>query len=98
MLAVIPVLMVVYAGAALIDSAILPLETVAGKPLTLVAQAILPNALFYAFMFGGQIMALLTTMNSSYAAIVGPFTKASKDGWVSKKLAATNKRGYRRHG
>ncbi len=93
MLAVIPVLMIVYAGAALIDSAVLPLETVAGKPLTLVAQAVLPNALFYAFMFGGPIMALLTTMNSSYAAMVGPFTKAAKDGWFPEKLAATNKRG-----
>ena len=68
--------MIVYAGAALIDSAVLPLETVAGKPLTLVAHAVLPNALFYAFMFGGPIMALLTTINSSYGAMVGPFTQS----------------------
>ncbi|QQO08403.1 APC family permease [Breznakiella homolactica] len=93
MLAVIPVLIVVYCGAALIASSVLPLDQVAGKPLTLVAQTVLPKALFYAFMFGGPIMALLTTMNSSFAAMVGPFTKASKDGWFPAKLGATNKRG-----
>ncbi|MBF4692593.1 APC family permease [Fusibacter ferrireducens] len=93
MLAVIPVLMVVYTGAALIDSAVLPLEAVAGQPLTLAAKTVLPNALFYAFMFGGPIMALLTTMNSSYAAMVGPFSKASQDGWFPEKLASTNSRG-----
>lgn len=93
MLAVIPVLMVVYSGAALIASSVLPLETVAGQPLTLVAKTILPNALFYAFMFGGPIMALLTTMNSSYGAMCGPFTRAAKDGWFPEKLAASNKSG-----
>ncbi|MPW26347.1 amino acid permease [Alkalibaculum sp. M08DMB] len=93
MLAVIPVLMIVYTGAALIGSAILPLEVVAGQPLTLAAKTILPNALFYAFMFGGPIMALLTTMNSSYGAMVGPFVKASQDGWFPEKLASMNKRG-----
>jgi APA family basic amino acid/polyamine antiporter len=93
MLAVIPVLMVVYCGAALIGSTVLPLETVEGQPLTLAAKAILPNALFYAFMFGGPIVALLTTINSTFGAMVGPFTKAANDGWFPKKLASTNKMG-----
>lgn len=93
MLAVIPVLMVVYTGVALIDASVLPLDQVTGQPLTLAAKAILPGALFYAFMFGGPIMALLTTMNSSYAAMVGPFTKAAKDGWIPKTIAKTTSRG-----
>ncbi len=93
MLAVVPVLLVVYSGAALIDSVVLPIETVAGQPLTLAAGEILPKALFYAFMFGGPIMALLTTMNSSYGAMCGPFLKASKDGWFPEKLGAVNRHG-----
>lgn len=92
MLAVVPVLMVVYCGAALIASAVLPLQTVIGQPLTLVAKEALPTVLFYSFMFGGPIIALVTTMNSSYGAMVGPFVKAAKDGWFPEKLAATNKR------
>lgn len=93
MLAVVPVLLVVYSGAALIDSVVLPIETVQGQPLTLVAGKILPGVLFYVFMFGGPIMALLTTMNSSYGAICGPFLKASKDGWFPEKLGAVNQKG-----
>ena len=93
MLAVVPVLLVVYCGAALIDSVVLPIETVAGQPLTLAAGEILPKTLFYVFMFGGPIMALLTTMNSSYGAMCGPFLKASKDGWFPDKLGAVNRKG-----
>lgn len=93
MLAVIPVLMVLYTGVALMDASVLPLDTVVNQPLTLAAKEILPSALFYAFMFGGPIMALLTTMNSSFGAMVGPFSKASADGWLPAKVAATNKRG-----
>ncbi|MDR1205154.1 MAG: APC family permease [Peptococcaceae bacterium] len=93
MLAVVPVLMVVYSGAALIGSTVLPLEMVAGQPLTLAARTILPNALFFAFIIGGPIMALLTTINSTFGAFVGPFTKAANDGWFTKKLARTNSRG-----
>jgi APA family basic amino acid/polyamine antiporter len=93
MLAVIPVLMVVYSGAALIGSTVLPLETVEGQPLTLAARAILPNALFFAFIIGGPIMALLTTINSTFSAFVGPFTKAANDGWFPKQLARENSRG-----
>jgi L-asparagine transporter-like permease len=93
MLAVIPVLMVVYTGIALIDASVLPLAQVTGKPLTLAAKTILPSALYYAFMFGGPIMALLTTMNSTYSAMVGPFMKAAKDGWFPVGLARKNRFG-----
>jgi APA family basic amino acid/polyamine antiporter len=44
-------------------------------------------------MIGGPIMALLTTINSTYGAFVGPFTKAAKDGWFPRKLANANRRG-----
>jgi APA family basic amino acid/polyamine antiporter len=93
MLAVIPVLIVAYAGVALIDASVLPLSEVAGKPLTLAAKAILSNKLFYIFIFGGPITALITTMNSNFSAMVGPFSRAAKDGWFPEGLARTNSRG-----
>lgn len=93
MLAVIPVLMVVYTGISLVDASVLPLSEVAGKPLTLVAKTILPKTLFYAFIFGGPIMALLTTINSTYGSMIGPLTKAAKDGWIPGGIAKRNKFG-----
>lgn len=93
LLAVIPVILIVYSGVALVNVSVLPLAETTGKPLTVAAKAILPNALFYAFIIGGPIMALLTTMNSTYGAMVGPFTKAARDGWFPEGLAKTNKRG-----
>jgi amino acid transporter len=92
-LAVIPVIAVVYTGVALVASSVLPLDVVAGKPLTLVAEKILPRALFYVFMFGGPIMALLTTLNSSYSAYTLPFLRATKDGWFPEWLGKLNQRG-----
>jgi Gamma-aminobutyrate permease and related permeases len=93
LLAVIPVILVVYTLVALIDVSVLPLDQVVNKPLTLAAKTILPPALFVLFIIGGPIMALLTTLNSTYGAMVGPFVKAAKDGWFPSVIAKTNKHG-----
>jgi amino acid transporter len=93
LLAVIPVILVVYTLVALIDVSVLPLDKVVNKPLTLAAKEILPSALFVLFIIGGPIMALLTTLNSTYGAMVGPFAKAAKDGWFPAALAKKNKYG-----
>lgn len=93
MLAVIPVLIVAYAGVALIDASVLPISEVSGKPLTMAAKAILPNTLFYIFIYGGPVTALITTMNSNFSAMVGPFSRAARDGWFPEGLARTNSKG-----
>lgn len=93
MLAVIPVLFVLYCGAALADVAILPLSEVAGQPLTVAAKAMFSPALFYAFIIGAPVMALLTSMNSTYGMAVGPYMKATKDGWLPDIFGKTNKNG-----
>ncbi len=71
MLAVVPVLLVLYVGAAIVDSSVLPIDQVVNQPLTIAAKHIFSNGMFLAFIICGPIMALLTTMNSSYAAMVG---------------------------
>ena len=61
----IPTLMVVYGGVAIVASGVLPLDQVAGQPLTLVAKNILNPALFTVFMIGGPVLALSSSINST---------------------------------
>lgn len=93
MLAVIPVLFILYCGAALADVSVLPLGDVIGQPLTVVAQKIFSTPLFYIFIIGGPIMALLTSMNSTYGMAVGPYMTATRDGWLPEIFGKTNKNG-----
>lgn len=94
MFAVIPCLVVLYCGAALADVAILPFEQVVGQPLTVAARAIFSQpVLFYAFIIGAPIMALLTSMNSTYGMAVGPYMKATVDGWLPPIFGKCNKHG-----
>ena len=92
-IAVVPVIMVVYVGVALVGVGTLPLADVINQPLTNVANYIMPKALFIVFMLGGPIMALLTTINSCYAGFAAPHIQAAKDGWYPAFVAKTNKRG-----
>ncbi len=42
---------------------------------------------------GAIVMALLTSMNSTYGMAVGPYMKATKDGWLPDIFGKTNKNG-----
>nr|WP_319487332.1 APC family permease [uncultured Caproiciproducens sp.] len=93
MLAVVPALIILYCGAALSDVSILPLSKVAGQPLTVAARAMFSTPVFYAFMIGAPIMALATSMNSTYGMAVGPYMQATKDGWLPEIFGKTNRHG-----
>lgn len=93
MLAVIPFLIVLYCGAALSDVSVLPLASVVGQPLTVAARAMFSAPLFYLFIIGAPIMALLTSMNSTYGMAVGPYMKATADGWLHPVFGKCNKHG-----
>lgn len=90
---VVPIIMIIYVGVALVGGGVLPLDQVINQPLTNVANNILPKALFVVFMLGGPIMALLTTINSCYAGFAAPHIQAAKDGWYPDVVAKTNKHG-----
>ncbi len=92
-LMVVPIIMVIYVGVAMVGGGVLPLEEVINQPLTNVARSILPSALFVIFMLGGPIMALLTTINSCYAGFAAPHIQAAEDGWYPDFVAKTNKKG-----
>lgn len=87
------VILVVYALIAIVASGVLPIDQVAGKPLTLAAGQILSRPLYYAFIIGGPIMALATTLNSSFTVFSRPFHQMARDGWFSKKMSVTNNLG-----
>lgn len=89
----VPTLIILYCGVAITAACSLPMEVVAGQPLTLVAQNNLPGPLFIIFMIGGPIMALMTTMNSTMPANCIPIMVSCEDGWLPKSLAAKNRRG-----
>ncbi|MBE5979143.1 MAG: amino acid permease [Paenibacillaceae bacterium] len=87
------VILVVYGLIAIVASGVLPIDQVAGKPLTLAAGQILSRPLYYAFIIGGPIMALATTLNASFTVFSRPFHQMARDGWFSKKMAVTNNLG-----
>ena len=89
----VPTIFILYVGVAIAGSGVLPLEMVVGKPLTLVAKETLPGVLFAAFIIGGPVMALTTTMNSSMPSQCIPMQRACEDGWFPTSFAAQNKRG-----
>lgn len=86
-------IIVLYVGVAIVNAGVLPLADVAYKPLTGVASAIFPPWLFYIFIFGGPILALATTINSTFAAYPYIFAQASRDGWLPQWLQKRNKFG-----
>jgi len=79
------VVAVLYAFLALVAAGVLPVEQVAGKPLTQVAETILPAPLFVFFIVGGAMFALISTLNSQFASCTKPMLQASIDGWLPKK-------------
>lgn len=87
------IILFLYTSIAVVASGILPIDQVAGKPLTDVARHMMSEPLAYAFVIGGPIMALATTLNSSFSAFSRPFHQMTNDGWFPEMLKQTNKGG-----
>jgi APA family basic amino acid/polyamine antiporter len=87
------ILLLLYSAIALIDAGVLPVAEVAGQPLTAVARQIMPLPVYYAFVIGGPLMAIATTLNSSFTVFSRPFHQMTDDGWFPKGLARTNRFG-----
>jgi APA family basic amino acid/polyamine antiporter len=76
-----------YSLIAAVAGGVLPLEQVAGQPLTLAAETILPGPVFIFFMVGGAMFALATTLNAQFSSMTKPALQMSVDGWMPRKLA-----------
>jgi len=92
----VPTLCVLYVGVAIAGVGCMSVEEY-GQSTTLVfaAQKIFPTWLFYAFIIGGPIMALLSTLNSSFAYNAITIGQSCDDGWLPKKFGEKNKAGAR---
>lgn len=89
----VPILVLVYGGIAIVATGVLPLEQVAGQPLTYVAQRVLTPSLFVLFMIGGPLLELSTSVNSTLANNWVPIAQSCRDGWLPKSLASENRFG-----
>ena len=87
------IIFVLYTTVSFVAANVLPVEEVAGQPLTYVAQKLFPGALFVLFIVGGPIMALATSSNAGYATMAAPALGAIKNGWLPESIAKTNKYG-----
>lgn len=85
------IIFVVYVSVAIVNCGVLPIEEVAGKPLTLTARKIF-GVFFPLFIIGGPAMALLTTMNAQFGSRSTPLLKATLDGWFPAKIGKVNNR------
>jgi amino acid transporter len=92
-LLIIPTLILLYVGTGIVASGVLPLDQIAGQPLTLTAQAIFPGKWYLAFILGGPIMCLATTANGTLPAMAQVLVTTADSGWLPKIFAKRNKKG-----
>ncbi len=92
-LLIIPTIILLYVGTGMVASGVLPLDQIAGKPLTLTAQAIFPGNWYLAFIIGGPIMCLTTTLNGTMPALSQVLVGAAGSGWLPAIFAKQNKKG-----
>lgn len=92
----VPTLCILYVGVAMAGVGVMSVEEY-GNSTTLVfaAQRIFPTWLFYFFIIGGPIMALLSTLNSSFAYNSITIGQSCDDGWLPKSFGKKNKSGAR---
>lgn len=81
-----------YALMATVAAGVLPIADVAGKPLTLVAETIMPRPLYIFFVIGGAMFALTTTLNAALGWVTKPILQACVDGWLPGWLGAVNEK------
>lgn len=81
-----------YTFVSVVAVGVLPLERTAGKPLAEVAKAVLPPAVYVAFVVGAGMFALTTSINSTFSWATKSVLIACEDGWLPKGLAVVNRR------
>ncbi|MPW26129.1 amino acid permease [Alkalibaculum sp. M08DMB] len=76
-----------YALMSTVAAGVLPIEQVAGQPLTVVAKEIMPTWIYVFFVVGGAMFALISTLNAQVSWITKPIMQACVDNWFPKSFA-----------
>jgi len=84
---------ILYIGIAIVATGVLPLEEIRGKNLAATAEVVFSPAVYYAFIGGGIMISLVTSLNAIFAWCTRGLYMATEDGWLPIKLAAKNKYG-----
>jgi len=87
------VVTLLYVGIAVVATGVLPLEDVAGKNLAATAKTIFTPKVYTAFIAGGIMLSLVTSLNAIFAWCTRGLYMATQDGWFPEKLAAKNRFG-----
>ena len=88
---------VMFSLLSIVASGVLPLDQVAGQPLTVVGKVIFNKPLFYCFLIAGALGATATTLNVCVAALCRPLVWASRDGWFPKKMGELHPKYHTPH-
>jgi APA family basic amino acid/polyamine antiporter len=83
---------VMYIAIGLVAAGVLPIERVAGKPLSIVADQFLSPVNWTFFILGGAVTALVSTMNTQLLAGSKSLLAAVDDGWFPSSVGAVNVR------
>ncbi|MBL4852671.1 MAG: amino acid permease [Robiginitomaculum sp.] len=87
------VVTLLYIGIGIVATGVLPLADVQGKNLAATAKVIFPPGVYIAFIAGGVMLSLVTSLNAIFAWSTRGLSMATKDGWLPKSLAAENRFG-----
>jgi APA family basic amino acid/polyamine antiporter len=87
------IVLVLYILIAIVATGVLPLEEIAGKNLAATAEIIFSPAVYVAFIGGGIMISLVTSLNAIFAWCTRGLYMATEDGWLPPKLAVLNRHG-----
>jgi len=86
----IPIVVVFYVLVALVAAGARPWTLSAGQPLTTTAASFLHGGLFAFFVIGGGVLAIVTTLNSTFMFGTKSLIRMADDGWIPKGLTAVS--------
>jgi APA family basic amino acid/polyamine antiporter len=82
-----------YILIAVVATGVLPLDQVAGRNLAATAKIIFSPGVYIAFIAGGIMISLVTSLNAIFAWCTRGLYMATEDGWLPARLAVVNRFG-----
>ena len=87
------IVVALYILIAIVATSVLPLEQIAGKNLAATAEIIFSPTVYVAFIGGGIMISLVTSLNAIFGWCTRGLYMATADGWLPPRLAVLNRHG-----
>ncbi len=88
----IALVVLLYIMVAIVTAGVLPWTETAGQPLTTAAEAFMSSTGLVFFVFGGGLLAIITTLNAGYMFGTKSLLVMAKDNIFPSQVAAVNRR------